>query len=83
MSMKDNDLTHESFAVDVHFTSDSVWLELANGHFARAYLKDHPRLMAADEKQRINWSFVDGGRGVCWPELDEEMSVAKLLDMPW
>ena len=38
-----------------------------------------PRLVYAEEEERTNWTIIDGGQGVHWPELDEDVSLEGLL----
>lgn len=77
--MSNDNNKYPNLAVDVNFTVDSIWVELANGHFVRAPLDQFPRLLAASEAQRRNWRFTGGGLGVHWPDLNEDISVPELL----
>lgn len=79
--MSDKDIKYENLAVDVNFTSDSIWVELSNGHFVRAYLVEFPRLLNASPAERANWVYTDGGQGIRWPDLNEDISVNKLLGL--
>jgi hypothetical protein len=33
--------------------------------------------------ERNSWRLIGGGRGIHWPELDEDISVARLLRAHW
>ncbi|WP_254431127.1 DUF2442 domain-containing protein [Magnetospirillum sp. LM-5] len=39
----------------------------------------YPRLLAASSSQREHWELADGGYGIHWPELDEDLSTEGLL----
>lgn len=77
--MKEEKLPYAEYAVSVSFTIDSVWIELAGGHFVRVWLRDLPALQAASLDERAAWSFVDGGKGVSWPETGVEIRIADYL----
>jgi hypothetical protein len=38
-----------------------------------------PRLLAATPQQRRNWESIGGGIGMHWEAIDEDISVASLL----
>lgn len=38
-----------------------------------------PRLHRATQSQRDEWELLDEGRGIRWPSVDEDISVAGLL----
>jgi hypothetical protein len=38
-----------------------------------------PRLAAASPRQREGWELIGGGVGIHWGAIDEDMSVASLL----
>jgi hypothetical protein len=71
--------TGSAVAVDVCVTADSVSVELADGRTIAAPLAWYPRLAHGTAKERKTWRFVGGGRGIHWPDLDEDISVANLL----
>ena len=37
------------------------------------------RLEQASEEQRNNWSFIGGGRGIHWEDVDEDISIVGIL----
>jgi hypothetical protein len=51
--------------------------------FRRARIQDATRLVSApvsrDAKQRAQWELIGGGVGIHWPLIDEDISVASLL----
>lgn len=38
-----------------------------------------PRLLAATARRRKNWEFIGGGLGIHWEAIDEDISVASLV----
>ena len=39
----------------------------------------YPRLVHGSAEERNSWRLLGGGRGIHWPALDEDISVANLL----
>jgi len=66
-------------AVDVTVTDERLTVILADGRELSAPLAWFPRLMEAADAQRQKWRFIGRGRGIHWPEIDEDVSVATLL----
>ena len=64
---------------DVHFTEDTLSVDLIDGRTITAPLAWYPRLLRATEKQRSNWQISGGGYGIHWPEIDEDLSTEGLL----
>ena len=64
---------------DVHFTEDTLSVDLIDGRTIAAPLAWYPRLLRATEKQRRNWQISGGGYGIHWPEIDEDLSTEGLL----
>ena len=52
---------------------------LCDGGYVSAPLSHYPRLLHATPAERRNWRLLDGGRGVRWDALDEDISAAGLL----
>jgi Protein of unknown function (DUF2442) len=66
-------------AVDVTVTDERLTVILADGRELSAPLTWIPRLMEAADAQRQKWRFIGRGRGIHWPEIDEDVSIASLL----
>lgn len=64
---------------DVHFTEDSLSVDLADGRTISVPLAWYPRLLHASEGQRQNWQICGGGFGIHWPDIDEDLSTEGLL----
>jgi hypothetical protein len=64
----------------VSVTDDTLSVELSDGRTIAVPLAWYPRLAHATVKERDSWRLLANGRGIHWPELDEDISVANLLD---
>ncbi len=69
----------EALAVDVSCTDDALTVVLSDGRVISAPLAWFPRLLDATAKQRREWELIGGGIGVHWEAIDEDISVASLL----
>lgn len=69
----------EARANHVEVSSDSITLDLVDGRTVSVPIAWYPRLFHGSERQRKNWTFIGGGQGVHWPDLDEDISVENLL----
>lgn len=65
----------------VSVSADALQLTLADGRTISAPLAWFPRLASATEEQRNNWRLIGSGEGVRWPAIDEDVSVASLLQL--
>jgi hypothetical protein len=64
---------------DVHFTEDSLSVDLIDGRTISVPLAWYPRLLHASADQRNNWELCGGGFGIHWPDIDEDLSTEGLL----
>ena len=71
--------TREAMATHVEVGEDTLSVELADGRSIAAPLAWYPRLAHGTVKERGEWRLLGGGRGIHWPALDEDISVANLL----
>jgi hypothetical protein len=69
----------DATAVDVRVTDDQLLVVLADGRELAAPLAWFPRLSDATVSQRKNWRLIGRGQGIQWPDVDEDISVASLL----
>jgi hypothetical protein len=65
-------------AKSVRFDADSMWVELSDGRTVGVPLAWFPRLLRATPEQREQVRL--SGRGLHWDALDEDVSIAGLLD---
>ena len=70
----------EAIAVDVSCSNDAMTVVLDDGRTVSVPLMWFPRLLNATEKQRKQSEFIGGGIGIHWEEIDEDISVASLLN---
>ncbi|HWU57558.1 MAG TPA: DUF2442 domain-containing protein [Microbacteriaceae bacterium] len=70
-----------SSAVDVSVTDDVLRLVLADGREISAPISWFPRLSDATPEQRKKWRIIGRGEGIHWPTIDEDVSVASLLQL--
>ena len=71
--------TREALATSVEVSEDTLSVELADGRTIAAPLAWYPRLLHATTEERRSWRLLGGGRGIHWPAVDEDISVANLL----
>jgi Protein of unknown function (DUF2442) len=69
----------DATAVDVMVSDERLTVILADGRELSTPLAWFPRVLEATDPQRRNWRFIGRGRGIHWPEIDEDVSVASLL----
>ncbi|MCC6493115.1 MAG: DUF2442 domain-containing protein [Pirellulales bacterium] len=63
----------------VRVDADRLTVELADGRILSVPVGWYPRLSHGSVEERRNWRLIGGGRGIHWPELDEDISVENLL----
>lgn len=78
MSSSAVDVSHAT-AVAVRVSDDTLTVELTDGRTIAVPLAWYPRLAHGTAKERSNWRPIAGGRGIHWPDLDEDISVENLL----
>ena len=71
--------SREALATQVTVSEDTLSVELADGRTVAAPLAWYPRLAHASAQERNSWRLISGGRGIHWPEVDEDISVDNLL----
>ena len=64
---------------DVHFTEDTLAVDLVDGRTIIVPLAWYPRLLEATAEQRLNWKLSGAGYGIHWPDIDEDLSTKGLL----
>jgi hypothetical protein len=69
----------ETLAVDVSFSRDELSVTLSDGRVVSVPLVWFPRLAGASKRERADWELIGGGVGIHWPAVDEDISVASLL----
>ena len=69
----------EALATQVEVTEHALTVRLADGRMIAVPLAWYPRLAHATTTERGSWRLIGGGRGIHWPAIDEDVSVANLL----
>jgi Protein of unknown function (DUF2442) len=67
-------------AIHVAFAPHKMMVQMADGREISFLLAWFPRLADATPEQLNNWRFIGNGEGIHWPDLDEDILVAHLLD---
>ena len=67
-------------AIDVTFADTKMTILLEDGRELSIPLEWFPRLRKATTKQLNNWRLIGDGEGVHWDEIDEDISIERLLD---
>lgn len=73
-------INKSKFAVELSFSKDKMIVFLEDGRELSVPLEWFPRLKNATLEQLKKWRFIGNGEGIHWEELDEDISVEKLLD---
>src|SRR5437867_851268 len=68
-----------ALATHVEVSQDTLTVELADGRTIAVPLAWYPRLAHGKAEERTTWRLIAGGRGIHWPALDEDISVANML----
>lgn len=66
-------------AVRVWLTDDTLWVDLEDGRSLAVPIGWYPRLAHATPAERDNWQMSGAGRGIHWPDLDEDIGLEGLL----
>ena len=72
----------EPRAVSVRVDDEMLWVEADDGRQFGVPLSRFPRLANATAEQRARWQFLGHGIGIHWPDVDEDISVARLFGAP-
>jgi hypothetical protein len=65
--------------VDVRATGDRLVVQLVDGRVLSVPMDWYPRLRHGTRQERNRWQLSASGRGIHWPDLDEDISVEALL----
>ncbi len=66
-------------AIDLWFTEDMLFVRLEDGREIGVPLEWFPKLVKASFDQRKNWRLIGNGVGIHWEDIDEDLSVRKLI----
>ena len=73
-------INKSKLATDLVFSEDKMTVILEDGRELAVPLVWFPRLKNATTEQLNNWRFIGNGEGIHWEDLDEDISVERLLD---
>ena len=71
--------TRSVAATQVAVTDDTLTVELADGRTLSTPLAWYPRLLHGTVEERGRWRLIGQGRGIHWPDLDEDIRIENLL----
>ncbi len=69
-----------ALAQSVDFKDEMMRVHLTDGRVLSVPVSWFPALRDASPQQRARYEIGAGGRGLHWPELDEDLSVAGLME---
>jgi hypothetical protein len=69
----------EARASGVRFSADTLHVRLLDGREISVPIEWFPRLRDASVAERKKWRLIGKGVGIHWETLDEDISVAALL----
>ena len=64
---------------DVHCTDKDLVVSLKDGRKIVTPLWWYPRLHRATPEQGARWELAGAGRGIHWPDVDEDLSLEGIL----
>ena len=70
----------DAAAQKITVQEDRLLVELTDGRSVSVPLSWFPRLVHAKQTELDHWRLIGNGEGVHWPDLDEDISVASLLE---
>lgn len=65
--------------LDVDVSDDTFSVTLSDGRALSVPCSWYPRLVHATATERGGWTIIDGGTGIHWDGIDEDISLAGLL----
>jgi hypothetical protein len=66
-------------ATQAQVNNDTLSVALSDGRTICVPVAWYPRLSHGTPEERGHWRLVGNGRGIHWPDLDEDISVENLL----
>ena len=69
-----------AFATSIRFDDDMFHVQLSDGREISVPIEWFPSLRDASEEQRANWRLIGKGIGIHWEDIDEDISVAGLME---
>ncbi len=69
----------EARLLDIRVTEDEIIARLVDGRTISVPLACSWRLSEATPGQRNNFEIIGDGQGIHWPDIDEDISVERML----
>lgn len=69
-----------ALAKGVRFDRDMMHISLLDGREISVPLEWFPALRNAKDAQRRKWRLIGNGVGIHWEDIDEDVSIAALLE---
>ena len=66
-------------AAHVRVSDETLAVDLTDGRAISVPVAWYPRLSHGTAEERNHWRLIGNGRGIHWPDLDEDISVENLL----
>jgi hypothetical protein len=66
-------------AESITVTEDTLSVDLSDDRTISVPLAWYPRLAYASRSERNNWRLIGKGYGIYWEDIDEDISVERLL----
>jgi hypothetical protein len=66
--------------MNVEITDECLTVSLKDGRVISTPLIWYPRLHKASPADRAVWEWHGDGIGICWPLLDEDLSIKGMLE---
>jgi hypothetical protein len=66
-------------AISVNITDDTLSVDLEDGRTISVPIGWYPRLAYGTPEERTKFELSGAGRGIHWPDLDEDIGVEGLL----
>jgi len=66
-------------ATNANISDDVLAVNLSDGRTITVPIAWYPRLSHGTSAERSHWRLIGNGRGIQWPDLDEDISVENLL----
>ena len=71
--------TQDPTATRASVSDDTLSVDLSDGRTISVPIAWYPRLSHGTSEERDHWRLIGNGRGIHWPDLDEDISVDNLL----
>ena len=67
-------------ATRAQLSDDTLSVDLSDGRTISVPVAWYPRLSHGTSEERNHWRLIGNGRGIHWPDVDEDISVENLLE---